>query len=296
MPSLTSRRTGPGRRVPALIAAGNMFARWKFQAALIAVIAVFAVLGGAFQDEPVAHAQEEDNGHADVGITLEGRDQVAARSGHRVYIIVVNNGPRTAYDVNVLVDIMYPDKSRIIELPDVPVGSASLERNPEGMTDNTRLRWVIPALGGLQREVTFMTVRHQSPQNVMPAYDKVLSVHEYSAEVTTASFESHTENNTSRMWNYNYDSDGSNPRIQVAVNYAVALSVDNASPAPGETVNFTITASREQTYGRIGQPPVFPDVPPPIDLKVDIELTDGLTAGTPSRYETTSCRPCHDER
>ena len=266
-----------------------MSTRRKFQVASIAFVAVLAALVGAFRDGAIASIQEMDNDHVDVGVVLEGRDQVSASLSQFVHIVVVNNGSRAAYDVNVLVDVVRPDKSHIIEVPDVPVGDASLERNPEGMTDDTRLRWTIPVLGGLQREVISITVRHKTPENVMPAYNNVLSVHEYAAEVTTASFDSYTDNNTYRMWNYNYlDSSNKTSRIQVAVEYAVALSVDQWNPAPGDTVNFTITASREQKYGRIGQPPLVPDTPPPIDLKVDIELTDGLAVtGTPS-YHTTS--------
>ena len=57
--------------------------------------------------------------------------------------------------------------------------------------------------------------------------------------------------------------------------------VDKPSPSPGDTVNFTITADRKPTYtsSSIG---FTTDTPPPIDLKVDIELTDGLTTGTPT--------------
>ena len=59
--------------------------------------------------------------------------------------------------------------------------------------------------------------------------------------------------------------------------------MDNPNPAPGETVNFTIKADRTNPYGVTGE------TPPPIDLKVDIELTDGLTVtGTPTYAPTTN--------
>ncbi len=60
MPSLTSRRTGPGRRVPALIAAGNMFARRKFQIPLIAIMLAVAVMAAAASSGSPAHAQQVD--------------------------------------------------------------------------------------------------------------------------------------------------------------------------------------------------------------------------------------------
>ena len=59
-----------------------MFARWKFQIALIAVIAVFAVLAGAFRDEPVAYAQEDDRDYVDVGLFLEVPRNAQASLSH----------------------------------------------------------------------------------------------------------------------------------------------------------------------------------------------------------------------
>ena len=50
--------------------------------------------------------------------------------------------------------------------------------------------------------------------------------------------------------------------------------MDNPSPSPGETVNFTITAGIKKTAPDIGSSPLF--TPPAVDQKVVIELTDGL--------------------
>ncbi len=97
--------------------------------------------------------------------------------------------------------------------------------------------------------------------------------------MTTSSFDSNPGNNTARVWSYNHH-DGTTSVRQVAGNYTVNVSADNAVPSPGGTVNFTITTNRENPYdeGTDDQ-----SVPPPIDLKVDIELTEGLSvSGTPT--------------
>ena len=96
--------------------------------------------------------------------------------------------------------------------------------------------------------------------------------------MTTSSFESnlHKGNNTSRVWSYLYDENNQKYR-QAAGNYTVVISVDDPSPVPGDTVNFTITADLETPAGYTGI-----DVPP-IDTKVDIELTGGLSvSGAPA--------------
>ena len=63
----------------------------------------------------------------------------------------------------------------------------------------------------------------------------------------------------------------------MAGNYTVDVSVDDASPSPGGTVNFTIVTNRDDAYG-VGY--LNPSV---VDLKVDIELTEGLSvSGTPT--------------
>ena len=261
-----------------------MFARWTFKVALTAVIVAFAVLTGALRDEPVAHAQDDDRDYVDVGLTLEAPVDISASHVHDLNIIVVNHGSRTAYDVEVVVNVkaINPKQSqsrfRIAPLPsEVPVGRASL--------DGTSLRWTIPALGGLQREVLPARVTHETVQPQTPIYDNSELVHELFGAVTTASFESvpHKENNTSRIWSYNMAS-SKDRFIQVGVNYTVDVSVDNRFPNPGDTVNFTVTASRKQTHGSVGSPTFVPAIPPPIDLKVCIELTDGLddTGSTPT--------------
>ena len=194
----------------------------------------------------------------------------------------MNIGARTAYDVEVVVDVVYPDKSHFDPVPEVPVGYASLERSPNG-TDDARLRWTIPALGGLQREEVTARVLHR--RSAAPAFDKNSSPHEFFGQVTTLSHESnlHKGNNTSRVWSYNFSFD-LNPLFprqyyrwaQVGGNNTVNVSVDQPFPSPGDTVNFTITAGRTNPRDKVGPVNIPTHTPPLIDQRVDIELTDGL--------------------
>ena len=261
-----------------------MFGRWKFQIWLIAIAAVLGALVAAFLDEPVAYTQGADHDYVDVAVILDVPDDVQASLVHDLNIIVVNNGSRPAYDVEVVVDVVDPDNSRFNSVPEVPVGSASLERIPGGMIDDARLRWTIPELGGLQREEVAAKVRHES--TVEPVFDNSLYPHELFGEVTTSSFEGnlHQGNNTDRVWSYNYLPTADAVR-EVLGNYSVDVVVDDPSPSPGGTVNFTITAGRANPYTGSGG---TAQTPPPIDLKVDVELTDGLTVtGTPTYAPAT---------
>ena len=261
-----------------------MFSRWKFQIALIAIIAVFAVLAGAFRDEPVAYAQEDDRDrdYVDVALTLEAPHDHLATTLHLIHVIVVNHGTRTAYDVEVVVNVESPDDSDFVTTKrgDIPAlgGDVSLGETEEGKPS---LSWTIPELGALQREVLTPLVRHE--KSGAGAFDNSADPHEIFGTVTTTSFESdlHKGNNTSRVWSFAHSTRHNN-WIQAAVDYTVDVSVDNRSPSPGETVNFTITAGRESRHSIAGPPP-------PIDLKVDIGLTGDLShTGTASHYSTNS--------
>ena len=249
-----------------------MHTRCKLQICCI-VAAIFTALAGTLSSEHAAYAQGSENDYVDVGLTLE----IPNTNGvPRPKIVVVNNGSRTAYDVVVVVDLVFPEKSHFSGFTGqvVPVGSVSYENNERS------LRWTIPALGGLQREE--FNVGTTVERTTAPSFDNIFYVHEFYGEVTTSSFESslHEGNNTSRVWSYKYILTH-DQHFQAGGNYTVTVSVDKPSPSPGDTVNFTITADRENLYSFPG---VFsPDTPPPIDLKVDVGLTDGLAVtGTPT--------------
>ena len=251
-----------------------MNSRFRLPLFILALVALVAVFALAPPGE--ARAQGADNDYVDVAVILEFRDQNSFRP--ELDIIVVNNGSRAAYDVEVVVDVVSPAVSYFfvnninLDAPEVPVGTSSLESSPGG-TDEARLRWAIPVLGGLQRVEVAVDVLY-SDSHGPPVFDNSLNVHEYFGEVTTASYESdrHKGNNASRVWSYRYDEGNVNRRHrQAAGNYTVGVSVDKPSPSPGDTVNFTITADRERPTGFTG----FNTQP--IDTKVDIELTDGLS-------------------
>ena len=267
-----------------------MLARWTCNIRLMAIAAVIALLTGAFFDEHVAYAQGGEDDYVDVGLTLEvlelprtderGTPVPPGLINHDVRVIVVNNGSRTAYDVEVVMDVEHPqENSPFVEVLNVrvPVGRVSLENN--GRT----LRWTIPALGGLQREEFLAEVIHRDPNGL---FDNSEYVHEVFGKVTTSSHESslHKGNNTARVWSYNYSAVSKGDWRQVGGNYTVNVSVDQPSPSPGDTVNFTITAGRTNPYITHTIPGA---TPPPIDLEVDIELTGGLSvSGAPSYVST----------
>ena len=217
-----------------------MLARWKYHICLIAIAAVLAALAGAFLDEPFVYAQGGDNDYVDVGLTLEvPPDHLSSALTHDLTIIVVNHGSRTAYDVEVVVDIVYPGDSSHFSLPPrIPVGSASLENNERS------LRWSIPSLGGLQREAVTVRVRSRASDD---SFDYRTYPHEHFGKVTTSSYESklHQGNNTSRVWSFKI-SKIDEEYHQVAGQYSVAVSVNGPSPSPGDTVHFTIDHSPEK--------------------------------------------------
>ena len=243
---------------------------------IFATVLGLAAWAGAHSASSV-HAQGGDNDYVDVAVILEVAEEVTSTTSQRINIIVVNQGSRTAYDVEVTVDVVEPDKSYYFQFettyPVVPVGSASLENNARSF------RWSIPALGGLQRaEISQVRVTHVHTTDPTLAFDNRSIPHEYFGEVTTSSFESHLHqgNNTSRIWSYRYSASRYYYR-QAAGNYTVAVSVDEPNPSPGGAVNFTIAAD-------ITTPADYDGVDvPPIDMKVDIGLTGGLSvSGTPT--------------
>ena len=177
-------------------------------------------------------------------------------SGRDLNIIVVNDGARTAYDVEVVVNIRYPENSSFFSsVSDAPIGSASIG------SDGYSIHWTIPALGGLQRGEVAAAV---TDKHSVRGFDKSEYVHEYDGKATTSSFESnlHQENNEDRAWSVavNPGDDDNEPAWST---YSVNVSVDVQHPSPGDIVNFTITANHG---GRVAV----------IDQKVAIELTDGL--------------------
>ena len=217
------------------------------------VAATCAALVVAFFGEHVARAQGGDNDYVDVGLILEVPDHPRQGLNHKLSIIVVNKGTVAAHDVEVIVSIDSPatlshfhDEPVLIigsrspeDLAYPPIGSVSLE------SEERSLRWSIPAIkAGLQRLEHLVGVTHKGIVADPPAFDHTQDPHGFLGRVTTSSFESdhHKGDNTSRVWSYRED--GSGQWWQAAGNYSVVVSVDNPSPSPGDTVNFTIATDR----------------------------------------------------
>ena len=217
-------------------------------AALLAVVVAFAIFGAG-----PSHAQGAERDYVDVALILETPE--SRIPDHRdLTVIVMNLGSRTAYDVEVVVDVVKPENSSLFDvLEDVPIGAASIENG------GYSFRWTIPELGGLQRvEVTNYVVTDRDPVFNVEEYP-----HVFFGQVTTASFESGLRqgNNTDRVWSvmtnfHNSVVNAPHPH------YSVNVSVDERNPSPGDVVNFTVTANNLTRAV--------------IDQEVAIELTNGL--------------------
>lgn len=258
-----------------------MFTRWKFQIALIAIVTILTALAGTLVNDPIVYAQGDDNGYVDVGLTLEIPNHVGDGARHDLNIAVVNHGSRTAYDVELVVEIEYPDDSSHFDVaPAVPVGNAWLDSTERTLT------WSIPALGGLQREEVTAKVTHRNTvTSAGSLFDYRAYPHEHFGRVSTSSFESnlHEGNNTARVWSYS-PAPTSDHFNQAGGNYSVTVSVDNPGPSTGDTVNFTIETDRAHAF--IGVAPGWR--PPPINLNAAIELTDGLSISGNPTYPSTN--------
>ena len=228
---------------------------WKVASSSVALLAV--VVGFALFGAGPAHAQGAEGEYVDLALILE-TPVVESLGSRDLTIIVMNLGSRTAYDVEVVVDVVYPANTSFFEIvPDVPIGAASLENGGHS------LRWTIPEFLGMQRFEVSHYVRHWFEGG--PDFDAQEDPHEFYAEVTTASFESGLRkgNNTDRVWSTLDNAHDVRTR-PAQPDYSVNVSVDERNPSPDDIVNFTVTTN----HG------TFPYSA--IDQKVAIDLTDGL--------------------
>ena len=248
-----------------------MFASLMSRICLVAFVAASVALASLPYGPAAAQGERDD--YVDVGLILEVPRTLSGGTSHDLDIIVTNAGSGTAYDVEVVVEVISPDKSFLKYLPsDMPTtGQVSFS------LDRRSLRWVIPELGEMQRVESTARVQTFVKIGNTILFDNQPFPHELLGRVTTPSFESdlHMGNNTSRVWSYSYRT-AQESFIQAGGNYTVEVSTDELFPTPESITNFTITTDRSQH--------VFPGNPtPPIDLKVDIELTEGLSvAGAPT--------------
>ena len=265
-------------------------------AALLCLVAAAATFTGS----DAASAEGGDEEYVDVAMALEFRNTSGLEYQHsvgilppRLTVVVMNHGTLTAYDVEVVVDIVYP-KNTVAFYPQfsskspVRIGSVSLlDATPAG-TDIAQegagysLRWTIPALPGLAYEEftirAITSARDTTQTPFVEIFDEDHSPFEFFGEVTTSSFDRHEDNNTDRLWAQATTTNTLNPRhARVKPDYKIlSVSVDEPSPSPGGIVNFTFVAEPDAN----------------IDSRVAIELTDGLAVdvdadATPAREITT---------
>ncbi|MDE0369817.1 MAG: fibronectin type III domain-containing protein [bacterium] len=251
---------------------------WKVLALCLLTLAAAMVLHPATVQ---AQGPAGENDYVDVAVTLEFNEENGG-GDREVFVIVMNHGSRTAYDVEVVVDIVYPANSSYWRpnWVDVSVGTWALEGTlTPGSVGTSQgggytFRWNIPELGGLERERGRLRIRNSDNPVGDPnlIFDKSLDLHEIFGEVTTSSFESeiHKGNNTDRFW-YALTDHVTKGAVRAKGDYSVgSVSVDEHHPSPGEIVNFTFEASpAHQLGGRRSQIN--------FDSKVTIDLTDGLT-------------------
>ena len=238
-----------------------------------------------------APAQEDGCDCVDVALTMEylGATWTDPRNGIRrigtsgsnrkMDVTVMNLGTRTAYDVEVVVDIVKPENSLWFQVPSVPIGRITSMgvATPAGTTSASAgggysIHWLIPELPG-QASAKFEASarvydadisKNPSVQTVNVSHDSM----EFFGKVTTSSFERDDRkgNNSQRIWAHVTAavSDNSYPAYG---DYSIrSVSVDNPNPSPGDTVNFTVEAGAGS--GAM------------IDMRVDIDLTDGLSVDT----------------
>ena len=213
-----------------------------------------------------AHAQGGDNDYVDVALILEAL--VESGPGRDLNIIVVNHGTRTAYDVEVVVDIEYPENSTFFSsVNDASIGSASVG------SSGYSIHWTIPVFGGLQRAEALGII---DDDNSVRGFDKSEYIHKFVGEVTTSSFERdiHKGNNKDMAWSVAVNPND-NDHEPAWSTYSVDVSVDEQHPSRGDIVNFTVTANHGGRFAVI-------------DQEVAIELTDGLAVdedanATPAR-------------
>ena len=276
---------------------------WKLRLGAAAAALLCLVLAADTWPGPdPASAQGGDEEYVDVAMALEFRDTADSnfgifQNGSTLTVVVMNHGTLTAYDVEVVVDIVYPTNTVALGRPsDVPVGSVAMERpTPAGTVSHERgngysLRWTIPALPGLayeELEVGTRTVDYLVTDQNNRIWDESKSPLEYYGAVTTSSVDLHEGNNTDRIW-VDVISITDNYRTRPKPRYSIhSLSVDERHPSPGDLVTFTFVADPSAEIGLPGA-----GSHANIDSRVTIELTDGLAVdedpdATPAREITT---------
>ena len=260
----------------AIIAALRKSPAWITAGALLALVAGFAAFGAS-----PAHAQDTDGErYVDLEVRLVGEDDAGTAA---VAMFIANLGNLTAYDVEVTLTRTRHDTSlwSIRELPPRATGTRLSTNDvllPNG-TFGPGFILNVPEIPAHTEYVVYL-VRRSSQVKV---YDFAATI------AANGSHESgnRLDNNSAQHWqNFSHSlSNAARP------DYSVAASVDDRHPAPGDTVNFTVRAESPRGAGE----QYF------AEGCVNIKMTGGLTAGTPSfdpttdrSYETSTTRECGD--
>ena len=245
---------------------------WITAAVLFALAAGFAFFGAG-----LSLAQDEER-FIDLAVKLEVH--AGARSDSRTDLYASNLGNQTAYDVEVEFEQLQPSDI-LIQVQRLPVGTIDADLGLTGIASN-KFKWSIPVLPP-QTEYLLRVDRY-------PGTGTQVLIHEATIKSTT-SHESpdRMDNNSARVWETWNTGSTVGPARPF---YSVLVSADNRHPSPGDTVNFTVTASQpgesdgSQLYA---------------DACINVWLTTGLTAGTPTfdpsgltdlAYDTSDNREC----
>ena len=219
---------------------------------LAAGLVLCAAMAWAATDHSVSHAQTPDPKDEFDFVDLEVKLDIIKGSLEKSGIEVSNLGQRTAYDLEVVVEIVFPDLTDGFDVLSrqgrLPVGTLVLEN------DNKRARWSIPKLEGGSKVV--YTIDHADTN--MFAYYEIVGT------VSSQAFESQDrmDNNTHVMWRQTRSSSAFH---RTGGYHLTTVSVDDPYPSPGETVNFTVTATKGSDA------PMF-------DARVEIDFSGGLGA------------------
>ena len=274
MPSLTSRRTARGAR--ALVAAGNMFARWKFQAALIAIIAVFAILAaGQTASAQTVPVDESLPPIADLSLVADH----AARSIPRWRLTVRNN--TIGHHPGVRASIV---KVRITVYDQI----SSARPSVTGNIKSTRI-WTIRDLSPNRstRTVIEPPVPPSGDDGLYPFY-----LHAEIIETDPMEPPGYQHNNETEHWSVRFIKGNNSDRERFTHgDFKAGVQISDLAPSVGANTTFTVNAANF-SGGRYSNTAGGTYEDTLSDVRVKISLSPGLTlASTPQAPTGTSYDP-----
>ena len=253
----------------------------------LAIVLGLAILALAVMVPPQAQAQDPGYGFVDLAVWFHFPDNAPSNSPY-FFVLVANEGNITARDVRV--DLSYiggapagPDRSEGLEREVYIIGNEYVQKGLGKFTtiDNTSGVWNIPSLEPGSGAILIL---------LFIGAGQLDSLHKYDAEVSSSAFEPEARLGNNRDTGYivgTPDPDGVSH--SVACHWAVA-AVDDPAPAPGDTVNVTIT----MTTDRCDLSDVSEDTGAFWAGCVNVGLTPGLTAGSPTSFSSFADQSFYD--